>query len=85
VPVLRELTQLLGASGVAGNIPLGQYWSSRFNAGHFRDFDQRGLPIRGWTIVDRDGVIATKTIRSNCGGLYQSETTSLVLRRSTND
>jgi hypothetical protein len=56
------------------------WWTASFNLARYSD---GGVPIRGWSIVNRDGVVATKTIQSQCGGMCESETTTLTLRGPT--
>jgi len=36
--------------------------------------------LKDWTYVGRDGVVATKTLRSTCGGLCDQEVAIFTLR-----
>lgn len=81
-PLRQLLPQLPFRS--SANLGMGEsWWTSYFNLGHFKEYDDRGLAIRGWTIVNRDGVLATQTLGSTCNGMCQEEATTLTLKGPT--
>ncbi len=81
-PLRQLLPQLPFRS--SANLGMGEsWWTGYFNLGHFKEYDNRGLAIRGWTIVNRDGVLATKTLGSTCNGMCQEEATTLTLKGPT--
>lgn len=55
------------------------FWSSAYVSGRAVEGDVNFL--RDWTYVGRDGVVATKTLRGNCGGMCDEEVSVLTLRQ----
>ena len=56
------------------------FWVPAFVSGRDEDGQTNLLSKDGWTYVGRDGVVATKTLRSSCGGVCDEEVTKLTLR-----
>ncbi|TKB91777.1 MAG: hypothetical protein E8D41_09890 [Nitrospira sp.] len=61
---------------------LAHFWSSRYMRGRAEvDPDpMKMFLLRDWTYVGRDGVVATKTLRSTCGGMCDQEVATFTLK-----
>lgn len=62
------------------------FWGGMFNVGRFKKFNQNkgGYVIGGdWTLVNEQGVIATKTMLGNCGMNICIEKTTFTLKGET--
>jgi hypothetical protein len=56
------------------------FWTSMYMSSRAEDGQIGFLDKNGWTYVGQNGVVATKTLRGNCGGLCDEEVTTFTLR-----
>ncbi len=58
------------------------FWSSMYFSGRGEagTTPEQMFLVKDWTYVGRDGVIATKTLRSSCGGMCDQEIATFVIR-----
>ncbi len=58
------------------------FWSTMFfsGRGETSTIPEQMFLLKDWTYVGREGVVATKTIRSTCGGMCDQEVATFTLR-----
>jgi hypothetical protein len=62
-------------------IPLS-FWHAMYYAG--RGNEDVNL-LKGWTYVGQNGVVATKTLKSNCGELCDQEISTFTLKEESSN
>jgi hypothetical protein len=58
------------------------FWTSMYLVSRAEDGQINFLDKNGWTYVGQNGVVATKTLRGNCGGSCDEEVTKFTLREA---
>lgn len=58
------------------------FWSTKYvgGRGEVSTIPEQMFLLKDWTYVGRDGVLATKTLRSTCGGTCDQEVATFTLR-----
>ena len=61
---------------------LNPFWSPRYvsGRGEVSTDPMKMFLLKDWTYVGRDGVVATKTLRSTCGGMCDEEVATFTLK-----
>ncbi len=61
---------------------LAPFWSPRYisGRGEVSTDPMKMFLLKDWTYVGRDGVVATKTLRSTCGGMCDQEVATFMLK-----
>ncbi|HSL05723.1 MAG TPA: hypothetical protein VK901_19545, partial [Nitrospiraceae bacterium] len=61
---------------------LSPFWSSMYvsGRGEVSTIPEQMFLLKDWTYVGQNGVVATKTLRSTCGGMCDQEIATFTLR-----